>query len=243
MEGFFIDDIYILWSFGFSPRPSYGLGGFSLIDSLSGFPLQFPTGLGGFSPATWPFETHQLPYGARMFSVVSRFSSPVSFIRLGGFSPGSHSSLQRLSRSAELASEEGGNCNNVTLGAGAESSRSGSHVTTIIQTSPWSAWPPPQRLTQPGSHLEPRFLLILRTQPPTRLLTVYAVGRYFRLWELSVLCPLVKEWSYHFSSVTGWHRVWAVAWTQPSSLFSCADVSLVRWRGLIFLLILVRVAG
>ena len=28
-------------------------------------------------------------------------------------------------------------------------------MTTIIQTSPWSAWPLPQRLTQPGSHLEP----------------------------------------------------------------------------------------
>ena len=81
----------------------------------------------------------------------------------------------------------------MTLGVGAESSRSGSHVTTIIQTSPWSTWPPPQRLTQPGSHLEPRFLLILRTRPPTRLLTVYAVGRYFRLWKLSVLCPLVEE--------------------------------------------------
>ena len=83
--------------------------------------------------------------------------------------------------------------NNVTLGAGAESSQSGSHVTTIIQTSPQSAWPPPQRLTQSGSHLKPRFLLILRTRPPTQLLTVYAVGRYFWLWELSVLCPLVEE--------------------------------------------------
>ena len=84
-------------------------------------------------------------------------------------------------------------CNNVTLGAGAESSRSGNHVTTIIQTLPWSVWPPLQRLTQRGSHLEPRFLLILRTWQPTQLLTVYAVGRYFRLWKLSVLCPLVKE--------------------------------------------------
>ena len=36
-------------------------------------------------------------------------------------------------RSAELGSEERGNCNNVTLGAGAESSQSESHVTTIIQ--------------------------------------------------------------------------------------------------------------
>ena len=35
--------------------------------------------------------------------------------------------------------------------------------------------------------------LTLRTRPPTRLLTVYAVGRYFRLWELSVFHPLVEE--------------------------------------------------
>ena len=81
----------------------------------------------------------------------------------------------------------------MTLGAGAESSWSGSHMTTIIQTSLWSAWPLPQVFTQPGSHLESRFFLILRTQPPTRLLTIYAVGRYFRLWKLSVLCPLVEE--------------------------------------------------
>ena len=47
--------------------------------SLSGFPPQFPViGLGGFSPATWLFKTHQLPYEARMFSLVFRFSSPVS---------------------------------------------------------------------------------------------------------------------------------------------------------------------
>ena len=44
-------------------------------------------------------------------------------------------------------------CNNVTLGA--ESSQSGSHVTTIIQTSPWSVWLPPQRLIESGSYLEP----------------------------------------------------------------------------------------
>ena len=35
--------------------------------------------------------------------------------------------------------------------------------------------------------------LILRTRPPTQFLTVYAVGRYFRLWKLSVLRPLVEE--------------------------------------------------
>ena len=44
----------------------------------------------------------------------------------------------------------------------------------------------------------------------TWLLTVYVVGRYFRLWELSVLCPLAKEWGYHFSSITGWRGIWAV---------------------------------
>ena len=81
----------------------------------------------------------------------------------------------------------------MTLGARAKSFRSGSHMKTIIQTSPCSAWPPPQRLTQPGSYLEPQFLLILRTRPPTRLPIVYAVGKYFQLWELSVLCPFVEE--------------------------------------------------
>ena len=82
----------------FSSSVPTGLGGFSLIsiyrfflrllfifrvflliDSLSGFPPQSPViGLGGFSLATWSFETHQLLYGARMFSLVSPFSSSVS---------------------------------------------------------------------------------------------------------------------------------------------------------------------
>ena len=96
LEGFFIDNIYTLLSFGFLPHPPHRLGGFSLINPLSGFPPQFPNGLGGFSPAIQPFETHQLPYGAKMFSVAPRFSSPVFFIGLGGFSPGSHSYLQRF---------------------------------------------------------------------------------------------------------------------------------------------------
>ena len=94
LKGFFINNIYTLWSFGFPPCPSYRLGGFSSINSLSGFPPQFPTGLGGFSPATRPFKAHQLPYGAKMFPVASRFSFPVSLIGLGGCSPGPHSSLQ-----------------------------------------------------------------------------------------------------------------------------------------------------
>ena len=132
----------------------------------------------------------------------------------------------------------------MTLGARAESSRSGSHVTIIIQTSPWSTWPLPQCLTQPGSHLEPWFFLILRTRPPTRLLTVYIVGRYFRLWELSVLCPLVEEMRLSFLE-----RHW-MAWSLSSRLDAtgfapplCVDISLVWWRGLTFSSALIRVAG
>ena len=49
--------------------------------SITGFPPQSPViGLGGFSPTTWSLETHQLPYGARMFSFVPRFSSSVQLI-------------------------------------------------------------------------------------------------------------------------------------------------------------------
>ena len=87
-------------------------------------------GLRDFSQAIWLFETHQLPYGARMFSMVFRFSSLVSFIGMGGFLP-DFRFFSTIPRSTELASKEGGNCNNVTLRA--ESSQSGSHITTIIQ--------------------------------------------------------------------------------------------------------------
>ena len=72
--------------------------------------ISFPTGLGC---------SHWSPGFPPQFPIIG----------LGGFSPGSHSSSpSTISRSAELASEEGGNCNNVTFGA--ESSRSRSHVTT-----------------------------------------------------------------------------------------------------------------
>ena len=55
-----------------------------------------------------------------------------SITGLGGFSPGSFQiPLQQISRSAELASKERGNCNNVIFGA--ESYQSRNHVTTIIQ--------------------------------------------------------------------------------------------------------------
>ena len=73
-----------------------------------------------------------------MFLVVSRFSSPASLIRLGGFSPSPHF-ISMIPRSTELASKERGNCNNVTSGeflrwkSRAESSQSRNHVTTIIQ--------------------------------------------------------------------------------------------------------------
>ena len=54
--------------------------------------------------------------------------------------------------------------------------------------------------------------LTLRTQPPTQLLTVYAVGRYFRLWELSVLRPLVEEMRLSFLK-----RHW-IAWSLSGRL-------------------------
>ena len=125
----FLSMIFIIFWFS-SHIFSSSFGGFLLIDPLSGFPPQFPTGLGGFSSATWPFETYQLPYGTRIFSVVFRFSSPVFLIGLGSFASGSHSSFQWLSCSAEFALEKKGNCNNITFGA--ESSQSRSHVTTTI---------------------------------------------------------------------------------------------------------------
>ena len=78
----FVDDIYTtLRSFGFPLIFPYRvLEVFHWLIPLSGFPPQSPiTGLGGFLPATWSsFETYQLLYGARMFSLVTRFSSSVS---------------------------------------------------------------------------------------------------------------------------------------------------------------------
>ena len=105
---FFIDlpvsNLYTIFRF-FLPCPSQGLKVFSstisiwLYDlsvfllhfltefwrffinwSFFGFPPQSPIiGLESFSPATWSsFEIHQFPYGARMFSLVSRFSFVVS---------------------------------------------------------------------------------------------------------------------------------------------------------------------
>ena len=85
---------------------------------------------GGFSLATWLFETHQLPYGARMFSVIFQFSSQVSLIELEGFFI-KFSFFLMIPYLAELPSEEWGNCNNENFGV--ESSQSGSYMITIIQ--------------------------------------------------------------------------------------------------------------
>ena len=124
----------MIFRFSSLVSPSLGWEVFHRLIFCPVFLFSFPIiGLGGFLLATWPFETHQLPYKARIFLVVLRFSILISLIGLGGFLPGSHSFLQQFPRSVELASKERGNCNNMTLGIGAKSSQSGSHVTTIIQ--------------------------------------------------------------------------------------------------------------
>ena len=76
-----------LWSFGFlSTFPHRVL---EVFYQLNPYPVFFFSlsiiGLRDFSPAIWFSETHQLPYGARMFSVVSWFSSSVFFIGLRDF--------------------------------------------------------------------------------------------------------------------------------------------------------------
>ena len=84
---------WYLWSFGFLPPfPHHVLEVFHWLIFLFGFLPQSPiTRLGSFSPATWSFKTYQLLYRARVFLLLTGFSSSVSLIGLGGFSPGSHS--------------------------------------------------------------------------------------------------------------------------------------------------------
>ena len=60
-----------------------------------------------------------------MFSLVPQFSFLVFLIGLGSFSLGFHFP-SRIPHSAELASKERNNCNNVTLGT--EKSQNGSHM-------------------------------------------------------------------------------------------------------------------
>ena len=167
------------------------------------FSLNFFTRLGGFSPATYLFEIHQVPYKAKMFSVISRFSSLVFFIGLRGFLPGSHPSLQQFLYLAELAFGKEANCNNVTFGA--ENLWSESHVTiTIIQFDFYhnalSSLAPIWGLNF-LLDLYSWFFLTLRIW----LLTVYAteLPRHLytsrtniSLWYLFANCPFIKAWDW-----------------------------------------------
>ena len=120
-----------LWSFGFPSKfPHQVLEVFHQLIFCPVFFLSFLIiGLEGFLSAIWLLETYQLSYRARMFLVVFRFSSPVSFIKLGDFLPGFHSSSSStILCLVEFASKKRGNCNNVTFGA--KNSWSRSHMTT-----------------------------------------------------------------------------------------------------------------
>ena len=156
-------------------------------------------GFWGFSIATWPFETHKLPYRVWIFSVIFRFFSTISLIGLEGFSSGSHSSLQWCLHSANLTSEGRGNCNNMTLEAGVESFWSGSHMIIIIQNFSLVSL---TSTTMP--HLVGLSFGAMIPFHPTHFTTstlplnVYVVRRYFWLWELSIFCPRVKEWGLSF---------------------------------------------
>ena len=106
----------IISSFSFpSIFPHQVLEVFHQLIFLSDFLFQsLITGLKGFSIAIWFFETHQLFYGARMFSLVFRLSSSVSLIGFGSFLPSSNSRFfpnRQVPRSAKLTSKKKGNCN------------------------------------------------------------------------------------------------------------------------------------
>ena len=95
------------------------------------------------------------------------------------------------------------------------------------RTSPWSVWLPPQRLTQSDSHLEPRFLLILRTRP-TMHSTPHRLRSRKAFPAVGTICVSSTCWEMRFiisrASLDGGE--WAIGWTQPDFL-PCADVSLV----------------
>ena len=97
---------------------------FSSIGFLSNFLLQFPTEIRDFLLVTWSVETYQLPYWAKMFLLVSRFSSSIFFIGLRGFSPGFYlrfllkfSFNKQLLCLIELTSKKKSHRNNVTFRA------------------------------------------------------------------------------------------------------------------------------
>ena len=91
---------------------SLSSGGFSSIDPLSSFPPQSSHHwVGRFFTSDMILSRHiSFPTGLG-YSHFPRFSSSVSLIRLGGFSPSFHLSNTRFLRSTELASKKEGNCN------------------------------------------------------------------------------------------------------------------------------------
>ena len=112
---------------------------------------------------------------------------------------------------------------------GAESSQSGSHVTTIIQTSPWSVWLPSQRLIESGSHLEPWVPSLTYTLDfSSYALNLASICKPegYSAW-VSADRRLVETWG---RIILGRHSVSdeerPVSWTQPD-LLPCADVGLV----------------
>ena len=122
------------------------------------------------------------------------------------------------------------------MSLGAESFRSGSHVTIIIQTSLWLVWLPPERLIESGSYLEPRVPFLTYaldfssyalnfSSYALDLASMYKPEGY-SAW-VSADCPLVEAWGW---IILGRHSVSdeerAVSWTQPD-LLPCADVGLV----------------
>ena len=176
------------------------------------------------------FRTYQLFYRTKMFSVVFQFSSPVSLIGLRDFSPGSYSSFQQFLCSAELASKEKGNCNNMTLGARAESSQSRIHVATIIQNFTLVILTSTVTPYQVGLS----FKAVVSSYPTH--LTIYALDSLLPTQSKGIsgyrnyLCfvHLLRNEVYHFSSVTGWRGVeLLVGRNQTSFLVKISALSLV----------------
>ena len=92
------------------------------------------------------------------------------------------------------------------------------HVTSLSAIALPSSFPLDVHPSQIEQHL------ILRPRLPT----VYAVGRYLRLWKLSVLRPLVKEMRSSFLE-RHW-MTWRVSSRLDATGFAlqlCVDVSLV----------------
>ena len=88
----------------------------------------------------------------------------------------------------------------MTLGAGAKSPQSGSHMTTIIQNFTLvnlSSTAMSHLIGLPFEATIPSYSTHSTTY--TQLFIIYAIGRYFRLYELSVFCPLIEEWGLSFS--------------------------------------------